>query len=50
MRPINDECGVEQGGISSGEYYKVYNNDQLNLAPASKFGVEVGPVTISSVV
>ena len=49
MGPIHDECGVEQGGISSSEYFKVYNNDQLNLAQSSKFGVELGPLTISSV-
>ena len=24
MGPITDECGVEQGGISSSDYYKVY--------------------------
>ena len=31
MGPIKDECGVEQGGVNSSEYYKVYNNEQLKL-------------------
>ena len=46
---FHDACGVEQGGVNSSEYYKVYNNDQLKLAQASKLGIEVGPVTISSI-
>ena len=47
--PILDECGVEQGGLNSSEFFKAYNNDQLNLAQASKFGISIGPVTISSI-
>ena len=49
MGPITDECGVEQGGINSSEFYKVYNNEQLNLAQSSRFGIQIGPVTISSI-
>ena len=49
MGPIDDECGVEQGGVNSSEYFKVYNNDQLTLAQASSFGINVGPVTISCI-
>ena len=49
MGPIYDECGVEQGGVNSSEYYKVYNNGQLNLAQASQLGITIGPVTISSI-
>ena len=45
MGPIRDECGVEQGGVNSSEFYNVYNNDQLSLAQSSKFGIEIGPVT-----
>ena len=47
MGPIADECGVEQGGIISSDLYKVYNNEQLNLAQVSNFGVPLGPVTVS---
>ena len=49
MGPITDECGVEQGGISSSDYYKVYNNQQLQEAQESLLGVPIGPVTISSI-
>ena len=49
MGPIQDECGVEQGGPNSSEYYKIYNNEQLKLAQKSKFGIEIGSVTISSI-
>ena len=49
MGPIRDECGVEQGGINSADYYKVYNNEQLELAQNSNFGVPLGPVTISGI-
>ena len=49
MGPIQDECGVEQGGPNSSDYYKIYNNEQLKLAQTSKFGIEIGSVTISSI-
>ena len=39
MGPIQDECGVEQGGINFSDFYKIYNNEQLNLAQESGFGV-----------
>ena len=49
MGPIADECGVEQGGVNSSDFYKVYNNEQLQVAQDSRFGVPIGPVTISSI-
>ena len=49
MGPIADECGVEQGGINSSDFYKVYNNEQLDLAQKSGFGVPLGPVIVSSI-
>ena len=49
MGPINDQCGVEQGGVNSTDFYNVYNNDQLLQAQESKLGVPIGPVTISSI-
>ena len=49
MGPIQDQCGVEQGGINSSDFYKIYNNEQLDLAQSSEFGVELGPVVISSI-
>ena len=49
MGPIKDQCGVEQGGINSSDFYKIYNNEQLDLAQSSEFGIEPGPVVISSI-
>ena len=40
---------MEQGGVNSSEYYKVYNNEQLKLAESSQFGIEIGPITVSSI-
>ena len=37
--PISDERGVEQGGVSSSDFYKVYNNELLTTAQQSKLGV-----------
>ena len=49
MGPIEDECGVEQGGINSSDLYKVSNNEQLEIAQKSCLGVPLGPVTISAI-
>ena len=49
MGPIRDECGVEQGGKNSSDFYKVYNDEQLNQAQASGFGVPLGPVIVSAI-
>ena len=49
MGPIDDQCGVEQGGVNSSDFYKVYNNEQLQVAQDSELGVPFGPVTVSSV-
>ena len=32
LGPISDELGFEQGGISSGDLYTIYNADQLSTA------------------
>ena len=49
MGPIQDECGVEQGGKNSSDFYKVYNDEQLNIAQGSGFGVPLGPVVVSAI-
>ena len=49
MGPIHDQQGVEQGGPNSSEEYKIYNNEQLDTAQDSKFGVRIGPMTVSCV-
>ena len=49
MGPIHDQQGVEQGGPNSSEEYKIYNNEQLDTAQDSKFGVRIGTMTVSCV-
>ena len=50
MGPIHDQQGVEQGGVNSSDYYKMYNNELHNIAANSKQGVKLGDnLVISSV-
>ena len=49
MGPAPDETGFEQGGINSSDYYKMYNNEQLETAQASGLGVDLGSCTVSAV-
>ena len=49
MGPAEDTTGFEQGGINSGDYYKLYNNEQLVTAQSSELGVDIGSDTISGV-
>ena len=39
MGPINDELGVEQGGVSSSDLYQSQNNEQLSVPQETKFGI-----------
>ena len=49
LGPAQDITGFEQGGINSGDYYKLYNNTQLIGAQSSYLGVNIGSSTISAV-
>ena len=50
MGPILDEHGVEQGGINSSDYYKLFNNDLLEILQSSRQGVHMGSkLTVSGV-
>ena len=49
MGPAHDQTGFEQGGINSGDYYKLYNNEQLKSAQNSQLGVDIGSSTISAI-
>ena len=49
MGPINDTRGLEQGGLSSSDMYKVYNNEQSDIAQRSGLGVTVFDQTISAI-
>ena len=41
MGPIHDTRGLEQGGISSSDLYKLYNNEQAQTAQNSGLGVSL---------
>ena len=47
MCPILDEQGVEQGGINSSDFYKIFGKEQLQTAQDSALGVPLGPLIIS---
>ena len=49
MGPIIDEQGLEQGGVSSSDYYKIYGKEQLTTAQDSALGVPLGNITVSAV-
>ena len=41
MGPINDEQGLEQGGVNSSDLYKIVNNEQLTVPNETDFGVKL---------
>ena len=49
MGPANDVTGFEQGGVNSSDYYKIYNNEQLNTAQESLLGVNIGSQVVAAV-
>ena len=49
MGPIIDERGLEQGGVSSCDFYKIFSQEQLQTAQNSALGVPLGPLTISGI-
>ena len=49
LGPAPDMTGFEQGGINSSEFYKLYNNQQLETAQESALGVDLGDVVISAI-
>ena len=46
--PIFDESGLEQGGISSSDFYKVFGKEQLSSAQESELGVKISDDIIIS--
>ena len=49
MGSINDQQGLEQGGCSSSDFYKIYAREQLRLAQRSELGVPLGPTIVSCI-
>ena len=48
--PIHDELGLEQGGVSSSDGYKLYSNELLVTAQESELGVDMGGNLVLSAV
>ena len=49
MGPVQDQQGLEQGGVSSSDLYKIFGKEQLTMAQDSNLGVPFGDSTISAV-
>ena len=49
MGPIIDECGLEQGGVNSSDFYKIFGKEQLATAQLSELGVKIGNLIISGI-
>jgi hypothetical protein len=47
--PIIDESGLEQGGVPSSDFYKIYGKEQITTAQDSSLGVKVGNEIISGI-
>ena len=49
MGPISDQQGLEQGGISSSDLFKIYAKEQLTLSQNSSLGVPLGNLIVSAI-
>ena len=49
MGPASDDIGVEQGGINSSDFYKIYNNSQLEDAQESGCGVDMESCVVAAI-
>ena len=49
MGPIDDQLGLEQGGVNSDKMYKNCNNNQLDVAQKSELGIHVGAAVVSAI-
>ena len=50
LGPIDDEQGLEQGGCSSSDLYKFYNNELLSTVQKLDQGVDLGDGVVVSAV
>ena len=41
---------MEQGGVNSSEYYKIFGKEQLSSAQTSDLGVTLGDITVAAIV
>ena len=50
MGPIQDQLGLEQGGVNSGDFYKVFGKSQLQMAQDSCLGIPLAKNLIISAI
>ena len=49
MGPIHDQQGLEQGGVNSSDFYKIFGKEQLTTSQDSKLGIPLRNVSVSSI-
>ena len=49
MGPIQDQRGVEQGGVNSGDQFQVVNTEELVTTQSSGLGLNMGGVSVASI-
>ena len=49
MGLVDDKRGLEQGGVSSSDFYKIYGREQLVTVQESGLGVKLHDLTISGI-
>ena len=49
MGPINDQVGVEQGGVSSGDLFQLVNGEELKVTNSAGLGLNMGGVSLGSI-
>ena len=49
MGPINDQCGLEQGGMNSSDLYEIYGKEQLSTSQESQLGAKLGNLSVSAI-
>ena len=47
--PIRDERGLEQGGVNSSDFYKIFGKEQLLTAQQSGMGVAINNITVAAI-
>ena len=49
LGPAVDSTRFEQDGMNSGDFYKLYNNEQLKSAQNFKFGLNIDSSVVSPI-
>ena len=49
MGPIHDRRGVEQGGVNSGDQFKLANNKELIITNCAGLGLDMGETSVGSI-